>query len=322
MSTLASGLIKKSTSYQLDPTKITRREGWNTRFDFGEIEALSSSIFAELQRDLSSGGLLNPIRVKRLSDKDPRSALYSFELIDGDRRLQAITLLIAKGVIFPEGIPGVIVDRTQDDLTSTVQMMVANTGKPFLPLEEAAVYKRLRDGGMTIAAICTAVGRTDVHVRETLGLLEASAELQAAVADGKIAGSVGKLIAAVAKGDAVAQADLVADAKAAKGKDDAAKAAKASLAKKINDKRDAKKTAAGKEVKMRALTDAQLSEMGAKLAKHLEVVSKEAGFAEVLKDAVAYRDMISKDEKLAAAFTFGALQALLAAAGQKIDLTI
>ena len=70
---------------------------------------------------------------------------------------------------------------------------------------------------------------------------------------------------------------------------------------------------AGKTLKIRALSDDQLSSMGAKLAKHLVAVMKEAGIAEDT-DLLAW---VESDESRAAAYTFGALQALKAAAGVK-----
>lgn len=317
---LPAGLVKKTTSYNLDPKRITRQEGWNVRFDFGEIAALADSIETELKRDPSDGGLLNPVRVKRVTG-NPNA---DFELIDGDRRLTAIELLMEKGVEFPMGIKGEIVDRNQDAVTSTIQMITANTGKPFLPLEEAAAYKRLRDAGMTIADICKAVGRTDVHVRETLDLVEHGAdEVKDAVQKGKVSGSTAKVIVSVAKGDKAKQAELAAAAAAVKAAPTAAakKTASKALQAKIQAQRDAKATAAGKEVKMRALTDDQLSEIGAKLAKHLTALLKEAKI-DVATTQAALQEWAKADEKLACAYVAGAMDALKVAGGLKIDLAI
>ena len=319
MSTLASGLLKKTTAYNLDPKRIMRREGWNVRFDMGEIAALAASIETELARDPSDGGLLNPVRVKRITGY-PHA---DFELIDGDRRLTAIELLMEKGVVFPQGIKGDIVDRTQTDRVSRIQMLTANTGKLFLPLEEAAAYKELRDDGMTIAEICKSVGRTDVHVRETLDLLEAAPEVKDAITSKKVSGSTAKVIVSVAKGDAAKQAELTAAAAAVKTAPTAAakKVANKALQAKIQATRDAKTIAAGKEVKMRALTDDQLSAIGDKLAKHLVALLKEAKLDSEMTQS-ALQEWAKADEKLAAAYVAGAVDALKSAAGLKIDLAI
>ena len=325
---LPSGIVAKASGFfNVDPRKITRREGWNTRFDFGDLESLANGIESTLLLDPDSP-YNNPIQIRRIAPSDPRAATFDFELIDGERRFGATEILLARGVEFPKGVNAKLVDRTRTDMQNTILMFTANNSKPMLPLEEAAAYKRLRDGetepvvvpGMTIAQIAKAVGRDEVHVRETLELLEADSELQDAVKAGKVAGSTAKLIATVAKGDKELQKDLTKEATIAKGKTTDAKAAKARLMKKLQDKRDAKAKAKGKEVKMRALTDEQLSEMGAKMAKSLEAAMKEAGLKfGTLEEATAY---VAKDEKLVAGFKLGVLLALRAAAGIKVDLDI
>lgn len=314
---LPAGTVARTSGYNVDPARVVKRDGWNTRFDLGDIESLASSIQTELARDPADGGLLNPVRVKRITG----NPTADFEIVDGERRMTAIWMLLEKGFIFPQGIAATMVDRKQDDVTSLIQMYTANTGKPFLPLEEAAAFKRMRDAGMTIAAICKAVGRADVHVIDTLALLEADEDLQAAVASGQVGGTIAKVIATTARGDKALQKELTQDAKDARGKGAEAKAAKARMLKKIQDKKEAKAKAKGKQLKMRALTDDQLTELGAKQAKLLEVKVKEAGWKAfgTLEDMTAE---MAKDEKLAAAFTLGTLLALRAAAGIKVDLDI
>jgi hypothetical protein len=319
---LPAGIMRKTTGYNADPRRICRREGWNTRFDFGDIQNLAESILVELKRDPSNGGLLHDLRVKRLPKDDPRAATADFELVDGDRRMTAIELLLSKGVEFPEGVGIKLVDREQDDLTSLIQMYTANTGKPFLPLEEAAAFKRMRDSGMTILQIAKAVGKADTHVIETLSLLEADEEVQDAVRTGKVGATVAKAIATTARGDKAAQKDLLAEAKTAKGKGADAKAARARLAKKLLDKKQAKAEAKGKTLKIRALDDAQLSGLGLSVAKLLEAKVKEAWPSTDPKTIEDVLEMVKKDEKLVAAYTLGALHALHAAAGQKVNLDI
>ena len=95
---------------------------------------------------------------------------------------------------------------------------------------------------------------------------------------------------------------------------------KAVLQQKIAAKRAANAVGTNRTVKMRALNDAQLTELGAKVAKHFEAVCKEAKWSHTtLEEAQA---AVAKDEALAAAFTLGALIALRAAAGMKADLLL
>ena len=85
----APGIIKRTNAYFADPKTIARVDGWNNRFDFGEIEELAKSI--------KINGLLQPLRIKRVPahvKDDGKGAagaqVFAFELIDGDRRLTAI----------------------------------------------------------------------------------------------------------------------------------------------------------------------------------------------------------------------------------------
>lgn len=314
---LASGIIARSTGYNIDPRRVIKRVGWNTRFDLGDIESLAASIETELQRDPGDGGLLNAVRVKRITGRED----VDFEIVDGERRMTAIWHLLDKGVVFPEGIKATLVDKKQDDVTSLIQMYTANTGKAFLPLEEAAAFKRMRDAGMTIAQICKAVGRADVHVIDTLALVDADEDLQAAVASGAVGGTMAKVIATTARGNKALQKELTAEAKEAKGKGAEAKAAKGRLLKKLQDTKDAKAKAKGKTLKIRALTDEQLSALGEKVAALLAVKAQEAKWAPStdVNDFVA---IAAKDEALAAGYTLGLLMGLRAAAGLQVTLDI
>lgn len=314
---LASGVIARTTSYMIDPKRVMIKAGWNNRFDMGDIASLADSVRTELTRDPSTGGLINAIHVKRIA----RDYGHDFEVVMGHRRITAIKHLLEQGVEFPNGIPAVIVDKSSDEMDLVVKLVTENMQKPLLPLEEAHGYKRLLDGGMVPSDIAKAVGRTEVHVRETLSILDASVELQDALKSGAIGATAAKIIATVAKGDDAGQSQLVAAAAAAKGAGKAAKAAKAALQAQIQARRDAKAAAAGRTVKMRALTDEQLSDIGSKLTKHLVALLKEAKL-----DASMTQEQMQawakNDEQLAAAYVAGAVDALKVAAGLRIDLAI
>jgi ParB family chromosome partitioning protein len=324
---LAAGLMGKhlNGAALADPRMIGRREGWNPRFDFGEIEDLAASIKAN--------GILNPLRVKRVSGRDDGKV---FELIDGDRRLTAVELLLKKHDLaslhaISDGVPVIIVDRTQDDLTSLVQMFVANTGKNFLPLEEAMAYQRMIDGivedgkvvqkGMTIKEIARAVGRHETHVAEMLALLDAHPEVQLALKSGQISKQTAKELANAAKHDKALQEklvkDVIAEKKAAGGDKKKAKAAEQKAREAAQAARKAK---LGRAPKIKVISKEELSDKGARVAKHLAKLVKDLGMDPKMTDATEFRKWVEADDKLAAAATFGALQALLHVAGGEIDL--
>lgn len=312
----APGVTKRTSGYSLDARTIMRREGWNNRFDFGDIEGLAASMLVN--------GMLTPLRVKRLATPvqvNGPMGFYYFELIDGDRRLTAVELLIKQGKYaqaFPDGVPAIIVDKNQDDKTSLIQMFEANRYKSLLPLEEAAAYSRMRtEYKMTLKQICEATGRKQVHVSEMLNLLTATPELQEAVASGAVGKTDAKKIATVAKNNPEAQRQLTQQAKTAnsttKGK--GGKNAVKDAIRKTHQTEAAKR---GKKLKIRALSDAQLSDIGSKMAEHLMGLL-EAMDIPVDSDLVG---MIRKDPKLTMAYTTGALDALKVAAGGDNNLKL
>lgn len=305
----AAGVVKRTNAYFADPKLIGRKEGWNPRFDFGEIEELAKSIKAN--------GVLLPLRVKRTTSlpATPGQPTKVFELIDGDRRLTAIELIMKKEPAYfgEEGVPVIIVHKEQDDLTSLFQMFESNSGKAFLPLEEATAYKRMRDAGLSIAKICERVGRKQVHVVATLALLDADTTVQEAVKDGSVNSTLAKKIAVNARGDKAKQKELIADAKAA-GKD---KKARRVVKEKVEQARQDKAKKAGRVLKIRALTDDQLSAIGVKMSEvlmaQMAVISLEAE-----TDLTAWMAKADPDQQVA--FTFGVLQGLKAAAGLTVNL--
>jgi ParB family chromosome partitioning protein len=321
-STLPSGITKKTTRYNADPRRITFRADWNNRFDMGDIRALADGIRTTLERD-PARPFASDMDVKRIPAGDPRAKKHDFEVVAGHRRLLATQMLMKDGVLFPEGVNINLVAANQSDLDSTIMLFNENNQKPLLPLEEAAAFKRLRDFNMTILQIAKAVGKSDVHVTDTLALLEADQEVQDAIKDGSVGATMGKAIAATARGDKELQKDMLKDAKAAKGKDASAKAAKARLLKKLEAKKQAKAAAKGKVLKLKPIDAVDLSDLGLKMAHLLEAKAKEAKWAYDGKDWAALFELVKKDEGMAAAFTLGALAACHVVAGTKgIDLDI
>lgn len=322
MATNQPGIVTaRLTAYNLvDPKSIDRKPGFNPRYDFGEVHELAKSIHVQATQHKVPGGLLMPLRIQRKGER--------FELIDGDRRLTAIELLSENhktgkeiGYAFDEGVPAFIVSASQDEETNVLQMFEANTSKAFTPLEEAAAYKKMRDLGWSVTAICAKVGRSMMQVTSSLKLLEADSSVQDAVKSGEISASTAKEIARTAAGDKDEQKQLLETAKAAKGKGAEAKAAKGQLKSKLQAKKVAKAAKKGKVLKMRAMTDEQLSELGARLAKHLATLLKDAKLGEDITQG-ELKDWAAKDDKLAVAYTAGVVDALKAAAGLKIALEV
>lgn len=303
-------VVRRTNQFFIDPKSIDRREGWNPRFDYGEIEELAESIRSMKFADPSSGGLLNDIRVKRKADG-------RFELVDGDRRMTAIESLLKKGETFPLGIPAKVEKADADDTELLIRMFTANTGKQFLPMEQAVAFKRMKDAGMTLKDIEQRTGASDNTIVGALALLDADDSLKNAVTTGKLKGTIAKSIAVNARGDKAKQAELTKEAVEA-GKD---KKKVAAVKSKIDDARRAKaaKTKPGLKLKMRALTNDQLKALGTKMGEHLATQLETLGMA---FDSDLVQWLKDGDNELRLAYTFGVLQALKASAGVVVPLVL
>lgn len=316
------GITASTSAYFVDPSLIDPPPDFNPRIDLGDIEGLAASIAAQLQRDPDSGGLINDLHVRRTEGG-------RFQVTDGKRRREAIALLLKKGTIFPRGVPVKFVEKNASDRDLLIQMFVANDGKAFTPMEEAAAYKKLRDDevdaegkvirkGMTIQEIGAAVGRKHMHVSQMLALIDADASVKEALSTGKIGKTAAKEIASAAKGDKEKQKVLVAQAEAI-GKDAKNKKARRQFKEAVDETKVKKAAKKGRKLMPRRLSEDQLAALGEKLADHLKKLMKEAGVSAEMKSE-EYRAIIAKDEKLAAAATFGALEALKACAGLEVGL--
>lgn len=297
--TNASGIVKRTNAYFIDPTMVVRREGWNPRFDFGDIK--------ELVQSIKANGVLNPIRVKRVAG--------NFELIDGDRRMTAIEALLKEGHTFEGGIPAIILDKAIEDVEALIQMFEANTGKAFLPLEEAAAYQRMRDAGMTLKQICSRVGRAHVHVVKTMALLTADESVKDAVKDGTVNSTLAKEIATKARGNKAKQKELVETAK--KGGKAGKKLAKEE-AKSIKKRPTSKK--GQQTVEPAALKPLTSSQLDTRESVLMNLVSKGLKAVGISEDKA--RAMFADSDEQSLAFHFGALMGIRAAQGKDPKITL
>lgn len=305
--TYAAGILSSTKEYRVDPMLIDVKPGHNVRFDFGDIDVLAESIKDQHMKD--GVGVLVALNVKRAGER--------FELVSGERRLKAVHQLITAGVEFTQGIPVKIVDKNLTETELLILDFNSNSNKPLLPLEEAAGFQRLSAAGMTQAQIAKETGRGQYHVHASLKLLLADPDVINAVQTGELNASLARDIATKVDSKEEQRA-LAAEVKAA-GKDKKKLAAvKKSVKGKVRESQERRAASKGKELKMRALSDVQLSELGTKVNGYLEALIKDTG----TKSNDALLNQCASDNMLAAAFTLGALQALKAAAGLKINLKL
>jgi ParB/RepB/Spo0J family partition protein len=141
---------------------------------------------------------------------------FDLIVIDGHRRWAGVEMLIKGGRWTHDGVPAILVDKSMPEPDQILLTIVANDGKPLLPLEEAAAYKRLRDTGMTVADIAKRVGKGTVMVSDRLRLLEADESVREALQTGKLPKAMAQDIVRSSKGDKTKQAEMVKEATASK----------------------------------------------------------------------------------------------------------
>jgi ParB family chromosome partitioning protein len=136
-----------------------------TVFRTEDIEELAASIREQ--------GVLQPVVVR------PRAS-GGYELLVGERRLRASKLAGATRV------PAIV--RQVDDRRALEQALVENVQRADLgPLEEAAAYRNLLDlFELTQEEAARRVGKSRVHITNTLRLLDLAPEIRAMIDEGRL----------------------------------------------------------------------------------------------------------------------------------------
>ena len=136
------------------------RPGLNIRTDMGDLVAFAA--------DIQQNGVKVPL--SGYYDKE----LKKYVVVQGHRRHAACSL-IGNSI----QIPFYLESEGYTDKERIADMITSNSGKPFTFLEEAKVYKTLKESYyMTNVEIAARVGKTSMHVGNSLLLLDAPEELQ------------------------------------------------------------------------------------------------------------------------------------------------
>lgn len=151
--------------------EVAIEEGFNVRYDYGDIKGLAQSII--------ENGIKVPLKGKIQDDV--------VVITDGHRRLKAVEYAYQQGYTDIK-IPVVREGRTSEE-DRVLGLILYNEGKPLTMLEEAEVYKRLEDWGWKAADIARKVGKSKTHIGNCLTLLTASPDLKKKIKAGGIAAS-------------------------------------------------------------------------------------------------------------------------------------
>ncbi|MGH2538326.1 MAG: ParB/RepB/Spo0J family partition protein [Candidatus Promineifilaceae bacterium] len=146
--------------------------------------ALDDDLLAELAESIREHGLIQPLVVRQGEDG-------AYTLIAGERRWRAAQLagLDEVPVVVKEASPQAMLELA---LIENIQRADLN------PLEEAAAYRQLvEEFGLTQDEVARRVGRSRPAVANTLRLLNAPAEVQAAVTTGTISAAHARTLLAL-----------------------------------------------------------------------------------------------------------------------------
>jgi ParB family transcriptional regulator, chromosome partitioning protein len=195
------GVVSRKEIFMVDPNKIIIKKGWNPRFDFTGQE--------DLVLDVTENGVRFPVTVKGTNDNE-------LILLDGERRLRAVLEANKQGAEI-KTIPAFIKTSTTSDSEALFWGVVANHGKPLLPIEEAEAFRRFLNWGHSIKEIAKRLGRSIPFVNNRLLLLDGSKEVQEAINRKELPVGLAKKIIEETGGDQELQKDLVDEVK--KGKE-------------------------------------------------------------------------------------------------------
>ena len=168
--------IGRSDIFRIDPRNIRVREGWNLRNT--ETADYKAGIVDLKNQIIAAGGVKEALTVQ-WEDGAPW-------LTNGHRRLAAVNLALSEGYEVPF-VPVQTEGRNVSEVDCVLSMVLRNSGVPFTPMENAAVFERLRTLGLTLVQIAEKVGLTEARVRQTIDLLTMPEPVKAHIDAGTVA---------------------------------------------------------------------------------------------------------------------------------------
>lgn len=184
---LAAIAAGRTDLFRMDPRKIVIRHGWNSRdFDLPEniahVDQLAESI-------------------REVGVKEPLAGYHEdgeFILTNGESRLRAVLKLISEGHDV-DTVPVQPEPRHATEAEHVLSQIIRNSGKPFTPIENARVFARLLDMGMTNKEIAGKVGMTPERVAQIAKLDTVTPTVREHIKKGEITSTLVQRIQSKAK---------------------------------------------------------------------------------------------------------------------------
>jgi ParB family chromosome partitioning protein len=167
-----------SDIYKIDPRALNVKPNWNER-DYNDVE--NQEYIEKLALSIAKIGVKEPLTVIWEKDKA--------WLTDGECRLRATLLAISRGAEI-KTVPVKAEDRYGNDADRLFSQLIRNAGKPFTPLEQAKVFKRLLDLGWEANDIAEKTGSSIGHIYQVLSLLNLPEVVRQMVTAGEVSATL------------------------------------------------------------------------------------------------------------------------------------
>lgn len=146
----------------------------------------------ELASSIREFGLLQPIVVTKKNVEGPHGVEVEYELIAGERRLQASKLLGLQTI--PAIVRNVRLERERLELAVIENIQRENLN----PIETARAFARLQDEfRLTQREVASRLGKSRESVANTMRLLDLPSEIQDAISKGQLTESHGRMLLAI-----------------------------------------------------------------------------------------------------------------------------
>lgn len=164
--------------YQIDPRKLQIKDSWNSR-DFSDPSNISH--VEDLAKSIAENGVREPLRVYLEGDTP--------YVTNGECRLRAVMLCIQRGIDI-KAVPVLSEDKSGNEADRLFTQFISNSGKPFGPIENAKLFKRLLDMGWQQQEVAKKTGFSGGRVSQLLELLTLPIVLQKFITEGKASASM------------------------------------------------------------------------------------------------------------------------------------
>lgn len=165
---------KRTDLLWIEPVNLVVEDGFNVRYDYGDIDELAQSII--------ENGVKVPLRGVKNRGTD------QYIITDGHRRFKAVQRAIELGAT-DLLVPLIPDKRGISEEKRVLGMVIYNDGKRLTLLEEALVYDRLISYGLTQAEIARKVGKSPTHISNCILLANAPTVVKNQIKEGNVSAS-------------------------------------------------------------------------------------------------------------------------------------